>query len=93
MTVTYKEYELDKKNFFEKHHYDYRVETSPMDEYGRYSKTYCFEDGATWYEVMSPEYVTTEVEVKKVIVKVEVKMFKTEYWSSEKGSRFYYEKF
>lgn len=92
MTVTYKEYEADKKKFFEKHGYDYRVDTSQMmDE--RYAKTYLFEDGATWYELMCAEYVTEVVELKKVKVQVSVKMFKTEYWSSEEGSRFYYEKF
>lgn len=93
MTVTYKEYTDDKKRFFEKHDYDYRIHTSPMDEYGVYTKTYCFKDGAQWFEVMSPEYVDFEVMVKMVVIRDKVKMFRTEYWSTEAGSKYYYEKF
>ena len=93
MTVTFKEYESDKKRFFTKHNYNYECETSPMDEYGVYHKVYTFKDGATWYETMMPTYEKTEVEIKKVIVKVEVKMLRTEYWSSEAGSKYYYEQF
>lgn len=93
MTVNYKQYEQEKRAFFEKHKYDYRVETSQMDEYGRYQKTYMFEDGATWYELMSPTTEHVEVEVRLVSVTVEVKMLRTEYWSTETKSKYYYEKF
>ena len=93
MTVTYKEYMNDKRTFFEKHDYNFTTETSPMDEYGRYHKTYSFEDGAQWMETMSPEYVTETVEVKLVKVDVEIKLFRTEYWNTESGSKYYYEKF
>lgn len=93
MTVNYKEYNEDKNNFFKKHNNDFKCETSPMDEYGRYWKTYVFEDGAVWYEAMSPEFVSYEVEVKLVKITEQVKMLRTEYWSSEFGSKFYYEKF
>lgn len=50
-----------------------------MDEYGRYWKTYTFEDGAQWCEAMSPEYVSQEVEVKMCKMNIEVKMFRTEF--------------
>lgn len=93
MTVTYKEYNEDVRKFFEKHDYDYICETSPMDEYGVYYKTYSFRDGAQWMERMSPEYVEYEVEVKLVKIKEHVKMLKIEYWSTEQGSKYYYEKF
>lgn len=93
MTVSYKQYEQERKAFFEKHDYDYRVETSQMDEYGRYYKTYMFEDGAVWYEAMSPTFEKVEVEVQLVKVTVEVKMLRTEYWSTETKSKYYYEKF
>lgn len=93
MTVSYKQYEQERKAFFEKHDYDYRVETSQMDEYGRYYKTYMFEDGAVWYEAMSPTFEKAEVEVQLVKVTVEVKMLRTEYWSTETKSKYYYEKF
>lgn len=93
MVVTYNEYMEDKKAFFEKHDYDYTVDTSSMDEYGRYYKTYNFTDGAQWYEAMSPEYVTETIEVKLVKIDVDIKLFRTEYWSTESGSKYYYEKF
>lgn len=93
MVVTYKQYDKEKKAFFEKHDYDYRVETSPMDEYGRYYKTYMFEDGAAWYETTSPTFERAEVEVQLVKTTVEVKMLKTEYWNTEAASKYYYEKF
>ncbi|MDD6648285.1 MAG: hypothetical protein PUF60_10870 [Firmicutes bacterium] len=93
MIVTAKEYVNDRIRFFEKHDYNYRVDTSPMDEYGRYSKTYNFTDGAQWFEVMSPEYVEHKIEVKLVKTTVEIKLFKTEYWSTESGSKYCYEKF
>ena len=93
MTVCYKQYTEDKKLFFEKHNYNYTLDTSSMDEFGRYTKTYMFEDGSVWYEVMSPTLESTEVEIRFVKIKVEVKMLRTEYWSSESSSKFYYEKF
>lgn len=93
MTVTYGQYNCDRYKFFKKHKNDYVCETSPMNEYGVYYKTYSFKDGAQWMERMSPEYVEYEVEVKLVKIKETVKMFKTEYWSTESESKFYYEKF
>lgn len=93
MITTYTQYSEEKLNFFRKHDSDYTVDTTPMDEYGRYWKTYSFTDGAKWYEAMSPEYVSQKIEVKLVKVNVEVKMFRTEYWSTEEPSKYYYEKF
>lgn len=93
MTVTYKEYMENKKAFFEKHKYDFATQTRDMDEYGRYHKTYSFSDGAEWYETMTPTYEIVVVEIKKAMVKLEVKMLRTEYWSTEAKSKSYYEKF
>lgn len=93
MTVTYEEYITDKDNFFKKHKGAFNVKITKPDEYGRYNKTYSFEDGSQWYESMSPEYVTAKVEVKKVNVDVEIKMFRTEYSSTESASKYYYKKF
>lgn len=94
MIVNYNTYNEEKKAFFKKHHNDFRCDTSSMDEYGRYRKTYTFEDGAQWYEEMSPTYETVEVEIKLVKVKVEVKMFRTEFWNTDNASsKFYFEKF
>lgn len=93
MTVNYETYMNDKKAFFEKHNYDYRCDTYSMDMYGRYTKTYSFEDGAQWMELMSDEYVEQEVMVKFVKMNAKFHMFKIEYWSTECGSKFYYEKY
>ena len=94
MTVTATRYRYERDMFFKKHKNDFELQTSPMDEYGTYHKEYVFTDGAIWYEVMSPEYVTQEVEVKLCKVTVEIKMFRTEFWSSDNASsKFYYEKF
>ena len=94
MTVTYKEYNEMKKNFFAKHKFDFRTDTSSLDEYDRYHKEYIFSDGAMWYEVMSPEWEEAEVEVRYVKVKVSVKLFRTEFWSSDNAeSNYYYDKY
>ena len=94
MTVTDVRYRYERDMFFKKHKNDFEVQTSPMDECGVYHKEYVFTDGAIWYEVMSPEYVKQEVEIKLCKVTVEVKMFRTEFWSSDDSvSKFYYEKF
>ena len=94
MVVNYKEYEELKKRFFEKHDYNYSIETSQMDEYGCYHKEYIFEDGNIWHESYRPTYEKAVVEIKKVSVEVEVKMFCTEFWNTEDSkSKCMYEKF
>ena len=94
MTVSYKEYNEDKKSFFKKHKNDFQCETSSVDGNGRYYKVYSFADGAQWYENMSPTYEATEVEIKMVTVKVEIKMFRVEYYDTDNAiSKYYYEKF
>ena len=94
MTVNYNTYNEERKAFFKKHHNYFNCETSYMDCYGRYHKVYSFADGAQWHEIMSPEYVSREVEIKMCKVMVEVKMFRTEFWSTDNSSsKYYYEKF
>lgn len=96
MTVTYKEWMNEKDAFFKKHNHDFICDTSSMDEYGRYWKTYVFADGAQWCEAMSPvwEEVWTKATVHGVecSFKNEVKFMRTEFWSTESGSKYYYEK-
>lgn len=76
---------------------DWRVETSPMDEYGKYVKTYIFADGFQMIEVNEPAYETVELdyEVKgvKFHEKKTVKLFRTEVWTTESPSEIFYEKF
>lgn len=94
MTVTFKQYDDEKTAFFEKHNNDFKVDTTPMDEYGRYWKTYTFKDGAIWWEAMGPSYEKVVVEVQLVKITMSIKMFRTEYWNSENPtSKYYYEKF
>ena len=71
MTVDYKEYMTEKMDFISKHDHDYELITSPMDDYGCYYKTYCFKDGAIWYEKMSPEIVPAIVEIYGARCKVD----------------------
>lgn len=92
--VDYKEYNEEKLKFMEEHNFDYTLETSPMNEYGEYHKTYVFADDSQWLEHMRPVYEKTEVVVKGVRVPVEVKLLETEYYSSDDArSRYYYERF
>ena len=92
--VNYEEYTNAKQEFLKAHDYDYRIQTSPMDEYGSYHKEYICEDGAIFYEVMSPVTENVTVEVHKVTMTVPVKFLRTEFWSSDNAeSGYYYEKF
>ena len=93
MTVSYDKYMEDKKAFLKRHKNDWKVETSGMDEYGRYYKTYICADGANFIEEMYPTYETGEAEIRGVKVKVEVKMMRIEYYSTDNAnSNYYYER-
>lgn len=97
MTVTYKEYAELKVKFIKKHEkYDWRVETSALNEYGEYYKYYIFNDGAVWYEKMSPVYrmVHFKQEVEKIIVHkiYEIKLLEVEFFNTDNAeSKKYYE--
>lgn len=93
--MTYLDY---KRAFIQKHSKaDWTVHTSSMDEYGQYTKTYIFSDGATLIEVNRPvwEEVEAEVEVRgvKVTLKDHVKLFETEAWNTDDSNSVkFYEK-
>ena len=77
-----------KHNFILKHRTaDWSVDTSPMDKYGKYVKTYIFSDGAIMVEVNRPVWrkAEAEVEIEGVIVKIseDVKLLETEAWTNE----------
>ena len=76
---------------------DWKVETSPMDEYGRYVKTYIFSDGFQLIEVNEPSYETVSIDYEVRGVKFHedksVKLFRTEIWTTESSSEIFYEKF
>ena len=94
--MTNNEYKLA---FIRKHDKgDWHVDTSPMDEYGRYVKTYVFSDGAQLTEVNEPHYETALVEYEVRGVKFSetktVKLFRTECWNTDDAkSVVWYEKF
>lgn len=92
MTVTYREHADEKREFFKKHGNKYKTYTSPTDEYGTYARTYAFDDEAAWSERYSHEEVTRSVEITdlKTWVNVTVKLFKTEFWSTESSSKCMY---
>lgn len=91
--VNYQEFMKIKAEFFKKHD-DWSVDTSPMDEYGAYSKSYICTDGARWIENMRPVWEKVTVEVKGVKIPVSVKLFETEAYNTDNAdSVFYYEKF
>ena len=97
--TTYSSYLDYKRAFIKKHSKaDWTVETSGMDEYGKYIKTYTFTDGAQLIEVNRPVYekAEAEVEVKGIKVKISetVKLFETEAWSTDNpNSVKFYERF
>lgn len=72
---------------------DWRVETSPMDEYGKYIKTYICDNGVVITEVNKPVYEKVEVEVKGVKTKVQVKLLESEMFSNKFSSVYMYEEF
>ena len=93
MTTTYGEYLKEQMTFAKKHNAksECKIYTSPMEN-NRYHKEYCWEDGANWYEISELITETVEVAVHGLTMKVNVEMWRTEYWSTESGSKFFYEK-
>ena len=91
MTVNVKDYENDKMAFFKKHDFDYKVLTCDMES-NRYQKVYVFEDGAEWYELSGKVIKEAEFEMHGLRFRKDIEFFKTEFWSSEAASKYFYEK-
>jgi hypothetical protein len=91
MLVNVKDYENDKMAFFKKHNFDYKVLTSDMES-NRYQKVYVFEDGAEWYELSGKIIEEAEFKLHGLSFRKDVELFKTEFWSSEATSKYFYEK-
>lgn len=90
--MTEREY---KQNFIKKHgKNDWRVETSSIDEYGKYVKIWIFGDGAQLTEVNRPVWEKVKVWVKGVEIEVDVKLFETECWNTDDAKSYkWYEKY
>ena len=89
----YECYDDAKRLFFKMHRNNFRTETSAMDELGGWHKEYLFEDGAVWYEVYTPVTEQAEAQIHGMSFKVDVKLLKTEFWSTDDSkSNYYYER-
>ena len=89
---TFQEYMTQKADFFKKHG-ECRIHDHGMQSNDSYFKTYDFADGASWCEVSGPVFEDVTVEVHGMKVKTIVRLFKTEYWSTEAGSKFFYDQY
>lgn len=93
MTVTFEEYMNDKIAFAKKHNKkaDCTTYTSPMVN-NSYHKEMCWDDGHNFYEATELIEEIIEVEAHGIKTRVPVKFWRTEYWSTEAGSKFFYER-
>lgn len=86
ITVTPEIYEKLKIRFLSKHE-NWEVETSPIDQYDTYRKTYHCEDGADWFEVINPVYETITLRGFSHGIAIEetkeIKLLKVEGWSTD----------
>lgn len=93
MTTTYKEYMDEKIKFYQKHNEksDYVIHDSGMEN-NKYHKITAWEHGAEWTEITElievPAIAKAECGIETPVT---VKLWKTEYWSTESGSKYLYE--
>lgn len=89
--VTEHEYNDIKRAFFRKHNNEFQCETEGSSaEY--YNKTYVFDDGAVWYEVMQKQTVMAQAKYHNVEFPAEVEVMETEFWSNEDSeSKYWYQ--
>lgn len=90
MTVTFEEYMNELKKFSEKHNKkaELKVYTSALVN-DRYHKEYCWSDGHVFYEVNELVEEIIEAEAHGLKVRVPVKFWRTEYWTTENSSSKY----
>lgn len=88
--TTFTQYEEEKIAFFKKHNMNYIVHTSGLNN-DSYHKEYIFEDGAVFYESSMKVEEVQIVEAHGLKTRVPVTYMKTEYWTSESGSKTFYE--
>lgn len=92
-TVTYEQYYEEKTAFFAKHNNGFKLETSSLSVGNSYVKTYAFEDGAGWCELLRNVHEEAEFEHRGMTFKCTVSLAKLEFWSTDNSkSRYYYEK-
>ncbi len=93
MTVTFEEYMKDKIAFAQKHNKkaECRTYTSPMVN-NAYHKEMCWSDGHSFYEATELIKENIEVEAHGIKTTVAVEFWRTEYWSTEAQSKYFYER-
>ncbi len=93
MTVTFKQYAEEKRAFFTKHNKkgEFKVYTSPMVD-DVYHKEYCYSHGAQWCERTELVHEQAVAEAHGIKIPVTVALYKTEYWSTEAPSKYFYER-
>ena len=91
MTVSYTEYNKELMAFVQKHNKkaECKIETSPMEN-NIYYKNYYWSDGAAWSERTELVSETVEIEKHGLTFKAEIECWKTEFWSTESGSKYFY---
>lgn len=84
-----------KREFISRHgEHGWYVEAAKTDSNGKYIMEWKFIDGAQLIEFVSPVWEQAEVNVKGVKLTVDVKMVKTECWTSEDAHiKTWYEKY
>jgi hypothetical protein len=92
-TVTYEQYNEEKAAFFAKHDNDFKVESKYGSESSSYLKTYVFEDGACWHELLRNVHEEAEFTHRGITFKSNVSLAQMEFWDSDNSkSRYYYSK-
>lgn len=95
MTVTYNEYLQDLADFARRHLQgeddDMKVYTSHMGN-DRYTKEYCFTDGHQFSEVNERITDIVDIEYHGIKIPAKIEVWRTEYWSTEQGSKYTYYK-
>lgn len=93
MTHTTEErYFHEKQAFFIKHGQTGEVKkvTGPMDQYGCYSETVSFSDGAIWFESNGPVWQNVTLEKDGIRIGTDtVKCFRCEYWDTDNAESRY----
>lgn len=83
ITVTFSEYIKEQMEFANRHVENgfCRVHTKTYGE--GFRKEFQLQDGARWYEITMPVTEEISAETHGIAVKANVKLWRTQYWSSE----------
>lgn len=93
MEVSFETYLNDLHEFAQKHNAsgEFKLFTSGLED-DKYTKAYAWEDGAQFFEVNEKIWEHAEVEIHGLRVPTYIELWRTEYWSTDYGSRYVYQK-